>query len=64
MLIFQRRTLIGRSLVLSRISFNKPAITRLVAKKPASETCLAIRKQLKSLTTEDTALLLGGRRHG
>jgi hypothetical protein len=40
MLIFHRRTLIGRSAVLSRISFNKPAITRLVAEKSASETVI------------------------
>src|SRR5262249_8483168 len=38
MLIFQRSTVIGRSLGLSCISFNKPAITRLVAKKRAHET--------------------------
>src|SRR5215475_8088897 len=33
MLIFQRRTVIGRSMVLSCISFNKPTPRRLVAKK-------------------------------
>jgi hypothetical protein len=38
MLIFQRRTVIGRSKVLSRISFNKPAPTRLVAEKRTAET--------------------------
>jgi len=38
MLIFQRTTIIGRSQAMSRISFNKPTITRLVAKKRAGET--------------------------
>src|SRR5262249_19558593 len=37
MVIFQRGTVIGGSLVFSCISFNKPAITRLVAKKRANE---------------------------
>src|SRR5262245_40611849 len=46
MLMFQRRTVIGRSLGLSRIPFNKPAIPRLVAKKNArAKQCLANRKQ-------------------
>jgi hypothetical protein len=40
MLMFQRSTVIGRSMVLSRISFNKPEITRLVAKKRADETVI------------------------
>ena len=33
MLIFQRTTIIGRSQAMSRISFNKPAISRVVAEK-------------------------------
>jgi hypothetical protein len=33
MVMFQGRTVIARSLVLSRISFNKPAPRRLVAEK-------------------------------
>src|ERR1041384_4957577 len=32
MLMFQRRTIIDRKIILSRMSFDKPTITRLVAK--------------------------------
>jgi hypothetical protein len=48
MLMFQRRTVIARSMVLSRISFNKPAPRRLVAEKTRGRNgFLANRKQPK-----------------
>ncbi|PYL46937.1 MAG: hypothetical protein DMF32_11625 [Verrucomicrobia bacterium] len=47
MLMFQRRTVIGRSIVLSRISFNKPVPTRLVAENADETVALVNRKQPK-----------------
>jgi hypothetical protein len=48
LVMFQGRTVIARSLVLSRISFNKPAPRRLVAEKThVQKSFLANRKQPK-----------------